>query len=82
MRFQELIQIVGLGFPRLLRIESPRFSMRCALCTSRSKDAVSKSRIANLFVPACDRQWRSQDRRAYLIAILADLPKVAALGFG
>ena len=45
------------------------------------EDAVGQRRIADLFVPARDRQLRSEDRRAHLVAVLADLPEVAALGF-
>src|SRR5690242_7007824 len=36
------------------------------------EDAVGGGRIADLLVPACDRQLRSQNRRAGLITILAD----------
>jgi hypothetical protein len=45
------------------------------------KDAIGQCRIADLFVPAGNRQLRSQDRRAYLVTILADLPEVPAPGF-
>lgn len=45
------------------------------------QDAVGKRRIADLFVPARNRQLRCEDGRAYLIAVLANLPEVAALGF-
>ena len=45
------------------------------------EDAVGGGGIADLFVPAYDRQLRSEDRRAGLVAILADLPEVTALGF-
>jgi hypothetical protein len=44
------------------------------------EDAVGQRGIADLFVPARDRQLRNQDRGANLVAILADLPQVAALG--
>ena len=43
------------------------------------EDAVRERGIADLFVPLRDRQLRSQDRRTYLVAILADLPEVSAL---
>ncbi len=45
------------------------------------EDAIGGGGIADLLVPAGDRQLRSQDGRAGLIAILADLPEVAPLGF-
>ena len=45
------------------------------------QDAVGGGGIADLFVPTRDRQLGSEHRRASLIAILADLPEVAALGF-
>lgn len=45
------------------------------------EDAISQSRVADLFVPARHRQLRSQDCGAHLIAILAYLPEIAALGF-
>ena len=41
------------------------------------EDAVGQRGIADLFVPARDRQLRNQDRGANLVAILADLPQVA-----
>jgi hypothetical protein len=44
------------------------------------EDAIGQSGIANLFVPAPDWELRSQDRRAYPVAVFADLPEVAALG--
>jgi len=44
------------------------------------EDAVSQCGIADLLVPARDGQLRSQDRRAHLVAFLADLPEIAALG--
>jgi len=43
--------------------------------------AISERRIADLLVPTRDRQLRSQDSGAHLVAVLADLPEVAALGF-
>jgi len=42
-------------FPRFLRMESQRISMRWALCTRRSSDAVGQRRIVNLFAPSRDR---------------------------
>lgn len=45
------------------------------------EDAVGKRGIADLLMPARYRELRSQDRRAHLVAILADLSEVAALGF-
>jgi hypothetical protein len=44
------------------------------------EDAVGQRGIADLFVPARDRQLRRQDRGTHLVAILANLPEVAALG--
>ena len=44
-------------------------------------DAVGKRGIADLLVPARHGELRSQDRRAHLVAILTDLPELAALGF-
>jgi len=43
------------------------------------EDAIGQSGIANLFVPARDRELRSQDRQTHLVAVFADLPEVAAL---
>jgi len=43
------------------------------------ENAIRQRRIADLLMPSRDRQLRSQDRRAHLVAILADLPEVAAL---
>jgi hypothetical protein len=45
------------------------------------EDAVGGRVVADLFVPARHRQLGSEDRRAGLVAILTDLPEVAALGF-
>ena len=45
------------------------------------EDAVGDGGIADLLVPARDRQLRSEDGRANLVAILADLPDVATLAF-
>jgi len=45
------------------------------------ENAVCQRWIADLFVPARDRQLRSQDGRAHLITIPADLPEIGALGF-
>ncbi len=45
------------------------------------QDAVGQRRITDLFMPARDRQLRSQDRGARLVAILADLLEVAAFRF-
>ena len=45
------------------------------------EDTVGQRGIADLLVPPRDRQLRSEDGRADLIAILADLPEVAAFGF-
>ena len=45
------------------------------------KNAIGECRIADLFMPARDRQLRSEDRRAHFVAVLADLPKIAALRF-
>ena len=45
------------------------------------EDAVGQRGIADLLVPPRDRQLRGQDRGAHLVAILADLPEVAALRF-
>ncbi len=45
------------------------------------EDAVGKRGIADLLAPVRHGELRSQDRRAHLLAILADLPEVAALGF-
>ena len=44
------------------------------------EDAVGQRGIADLFVPSRDRQLRSKDRGAHLVAVFADLPEVAALG--
>src|SRR6267378_3574971 len=46
------------------------------------EDTVSGCGIADLFVPARHRQLRGEDGRADLIAVFADLPEVAAFGFG
>src|SRR6185295_3618229 len=46
------------------------------------EDTVSGSGIADLFVPAGNRQLRGQDRRTGLVTIFADFPEVAAFGFG
>ena len=46
------------------------------------QDAVGGGGVADLFVPARDRELRSEDGRAGLIAILADFPEVVAFGFG
>jgi len=45
------------------------------------ENTVGQCRIADLFVPAGDRKLRSEDSGAHLVAVLADLPEVAALGF-
>jgi len=44
------------------------------------QDAVSQRGIADLLVPARDRQLRGEDRRTHLVAVLADLPKVRRSG--
>jgi len=36
------------------------------------KNAIGECRIADLFMPARDRQLRSEERRAHLVAVLAD----------
>jgi hypothetical protein len=46
------------------------------------EDAVGGGGIADLFVPARDRQLGSEDGRARLIAILADLPEIAPFILG
>src|SRR6266851_5192999 len=70
------------GGLRFFRIDSPRISMRCALCTKRSiEDAIGNGGIADLLVPARHWQLGSQESGASLIAILTDLPDFAALGF-
>src|SRR5215472_1346857 len=46
------------------------------------ENAIGQRRVADLLVPARDRQLRCQDGRAHLIAILGDLPEIPALGFG
>ena len=73
--------LYGAAFPRFLRMESPRISMRWALCTRRSRMPFGQRGIADPFVPARDRQLRGEDRRTHLVTILADFPEVAALGF-
>src|SRR5689334_15735984 len=45
------------------------------------EDTVGGRWIADLFVPARHRKLRSQDCGAHLVAVFADLPEVAALGF-
>ena len=45
------------------------------------EDAISQRRFADLLVPAGDWQLRSEDGRAHLVAVLADLPEITALGF-
>jgi hypothetical protein len=45
------------------------------------EDAVGNSGIADLLVPARDRQLGSEDGGASLVAILADLPDFASLRF-
>jgi len=45
------------------------------------EDAVCQRGIADRLVPARDRQLRGEDRRTHLVAIFANLPEVAALGF-
>ena len=49
-------------YRRFLRMESPRISMRWALMNEAIEDAVGCGGIANLFVPAGDRQLRGQNR--------------------
>ena len=46
------------------------------------EDAVGGGGIPDLLMPAGYRKLRGQNRRARLVAILADLPEVAALSFG
>jgi hypothetical protein len=41
----------GVGFPRFLRMESPRISIQRALCTRRCHDALGQRGMADLFVP-------------------------------
>ncbi len=45
------------------------------------QDAIGDGGIADLLVPARDRQLRGEDGGTGLVAILADLPDFAALGF-
>jgi hypothetical protein len=45
------------------------------------QDAISDGGIADLLVPARDRQLGREDGGASLIAILADLPDFSTLGF-
>jgi len=45
------------------------------------EDTIGQRGIADLLVPARDRQLRSENGRAHLVAIFADLSEVAALGF-
>ena len=45
------------------------------------EDAVGDGRIADLLVPARDRELGSEDGGASLIAILADFPHFEPLGF-
>ena len=45
------------------------------------EDAVGDGGIADLLVPARNRQLGSEDGGASLVAILADLPDFASLGF-
>jgi hypothetical protein len=59
-----LLRLYAFGFPRFLRIESPRISMLVGVVDQPVEDAIGQSGIANLFVPARDWQLRSQDRRA------------------
>ena len=47
---------------------------------TRSKTGVARCvRLANLFVPMCKRELRSQDDRPALVAIVTELQKVAPL---
>ena len=59
---------------------APHFDPVC-IVDQPVKNAIGECRIADLFMPARDRQLRSEDRRAHLVAVLADLPKIAALRF-
>jgi hypothetical protein len=45
------------------------------------EDTVGDGGVADLLVPARDRQLRSEDGGASLVAILADLPNFATLAF-
>jgi hypothetical protein len=45
------------------------------------ENAIGQRGIAYLFAPFRDWQLRSEDRRTRLVAVFADLPEVAALGF-
>jgi len=47
----------------------------------RFRDSVGSGGIADLFVPAGDRELRGQNRRTGLVAVFADFPEVAAFGF-
>src|SRR6266513_201801 len=64
-----LLRLYAFGFPRFLRIESPRISMRWAVVDQPVEDAIGQSGIANLFVPARDWQLRSQDCRTHPVAV-------------
>jgi hypothetical protein len=46
------------------------------------EDATGQCGITDLLVPARDRELRGEDGRAQLVAVIADLPDVAALGLG
>lgn len=45
------------------------------------EDAVGQGVIVDLLVPLADGELRGEDQRARLVAIFADFPEVAALGF-
>jgi hypothetical protein len=61
-----------------LRIELPGISMRWGFVNQAVEVAISDGGIADLFVPAGDRQLRSQNQRADLVTVFADLSKVTA----
>jgi len=46
------------------------------------EDAVGERSIADLLMPLVDGQLRSENERACLVAVFADLPELAPLRFG
>jgi hypothetical protein len=62
-----------------LRIDFSAHLDAVGIVSQSVEDAVGDGGVADLFKPARDRQLRSKDSGASLVAILADFPDFAAL---
>ena len=74
--------VVSLLLGAGLRRDSPRSSMRCAVCRIRSQMASARVGSPRLSCQARDRELAGQDGRAALVAVLDDLQQVRGLGGG